>query len=211
MGLVIAIEQCNVASALVNLFPLPCLALAMSSKIPLPVVCLVGLVATLYILCSMVLISSGVAWISLQFTPTITAPLAFGVGSLSLLAAIVGILMEGVTRFTRCLGFTFLTLTASLILVSVGVLIPFVLLYNGANESLIGEYCYKCEQYGRRTQTCVDNCDDECCFTDTSETLATVIIAGAGVSLLTSIVGLGTAIAQLFFSFKLPSQPNKRL
>lgn len=183
----------------------------MSSKIPLPVVFLVGLVATLYLLCSMALLSSAVAWISLQFTPTITAPLAFSVGVLSLLAGIVGILMEGVTRITRCLGFTFLILTATLILVGIGVLLPFVLLYNGGSESLIGEYCDDCEQFGKRTQTCVDSCDDECCFTDMSETLAIVLIAGAGVSLLTSIVGLGTAIAHLFFSFRLPSQTHKKL
>ena len=183
----------------------------MSSKVPLPVVFLVGLVATIYLLCSMVLLSSTVAWISLEFTPTLAGPLGFAIGILSLFAAIIGILMEGVTRITRCLGFTFLVLTVTLILVSIGLLVPFVLLYNGANQSLIGEYCDDCEQFGKKTQTCVDNCDDECCFTDMSEPLATVLIAAAGLSLLTSVVGLGTAIAHLFFSFRLPSKPSKRL
>ena len=180
----------------------------MLSKVPLP---LVFLVSTLYLLCSMALLSTAIAWISLQFTPTLVAPLAFSVGFLSLMAAVIGILMEGVPRVTRFLGFTFLVLTVALILVSIGLLVPFILLYNGGNESLIGEYCDDCEQFGMRTQTCVDNCDDECCFTELSEPLAIVVIAAGGTSLLNSIVGLGTAIAHLFFAFKLPSQPHIRL
>ena len=180
----------------------------MVSKIPLP---LVVFVSILYLFCSMALLSAAVAWVSLQFTPTLIAPLAFGVGILSLLAAIIGILMEGVPRVTRCLGFTFLILTIALILISIALLVPFVLLYNGGSDSLIGEYCVNCDQFGSKTQTCVDNCDDECCFTDLSEPLATVLIAAGGIALLNSIVGLGTAIAHLFFAFKVPSQPHKRL
>lgn len=183
----------------------------MSAKIPTPVVFLVGLVAAFYVLSSMALLSSAVAWISLDFTPSFIAPLAFIVGVLSLLTAIVGILMEGVTRITQWLGFTFFIMTATLILVSIGLLVPFVLIYNGGNDSLIREYCNDCEQFGSKTQTCVDNCDDECCFTDLSETLAVILFVGAGTSLLTSIFGLGAAIAHLFCYFRLPSQPHKRL
>jgi hypothetical protein len=183
----------------------------MSAKVPLPVLFLVGAVATLLLLCSMALFSAAVAWISLDFSSTLAAPLAFVVGFLSFLAAVVGILMEGVTRITRCLGFTFLTLTVALILTSIGLLVPFVLIYNGGSESLIGEFCDGCDQFGKRTQTCVDDCDDECCFTNMSEPLAMVLIASAGLSLVTSVVGLGTAIAHLFFSFRLPPQSHKRL
>ena len=186
-------------------------ASTMSSKIPLLVVVLVALVSTAYILCSMVLLSSIVAWISLDFSNSLAAPLAFVVGILSFFAAFVGILMAGVTRITRCLGFTFLVLTVALILTSIGLLVPFILLYNGGNESVIGKFCDDCDEFGKQTQTCVDDCEDECCFTEMSEPLAVVLIASAGLSLVASVVGLGTAIAHLFFVFRLPSKPHKRL
>ena len=183
----------------------------MSSKIPLPIVFLVGLVATVYLLCSMALFSSIIAWIALDFSSNIAAPLAFVVGFLSLLGAVIGILMEGVTRIRRCLGFTFLILAVAIILTSIGLLIPFILLYNGGNSSFIGEFCDDCEQFGKRTQACVDICDDECCFTDMSEPLAIVLVAASGLSLVASVIGLGTSVAHLFFAFRLPSQPRKRL
>lgn len=159
----------------------------------------------------MVLFSSIVAWISLDFSNSLAAPLALVVGLLSILAAFVGILMTGVTRISRCLGFTFLLLTVALILTSIGLLVPFILLNNGGNQSLIGEYCDECDQFGKRTQTCVDDCDDECCFTNLSEPLATLLIASAGLSLIASVIGLGSAIAHLFFAFRLPPQPHKIL
>ena len=186
-------------------------AIAMSSKIPLPVVTLVVLVSTIYLICSMVLFSSIIAWISLEFSTSLAAPLAFIVGVLSLIAAIVGILMEGVARIRRCLGFTFLVLTVALILTTIGLLVPFVLIYNGGNTSLIGEICGDCDDFGKRTQTCVDDCLDECCFTDMSEPLVILLGASTGLSLVASVIGLGTAIAHLFFAFRLPSNSGKRL
>ena len=182
----------------------------MSSKIPLPVIVLVALVSTIYLICAMVLFSSTVAWISLDFGTSLVAPLAIVTGVFSLAAAVVGILMEGVSRIRRCLGFMFLVLTVALILVSIGFLVPFILLYNGGNSSLIGELCVDCDRFGQRTQTCVDDCDDECCFTQLSEPLAVVFIASAGVSLLASVVGLGTAVAHQYYAFRYPSQPHKR-
>lgn len=159
----------------------------------------------------MALFSSIIAWLSLDFSVNLAAPLAFIIGFLSLISAIVGILMEGVAHIRRCLGFTFLVLTVALILTSVGLLLPFILLYNGGNESLIGEICSDCDQFGKRTQTCVDDCEDECCFTDMSELLATVFVAFTGLSLVASVIGLGTAVVHLFFAFRLPSQAGKRL
>ena len=188
----------------------PSSALIMTSKIPLPVVILVGVVSTLYLLCAMVLLSSIVAWISLDFSPNLAGPLAFIIGSLSLISAIVGILMEGFTRFRRFFGFMFLLLTVGLILTSVGLIVPFIILYNGGNTSLVGEICDDCEQFGKRTQNCVDECNDECCFTDMSEPLATVLIAFTGLSLVASMIGLGTAVAHLFFAFRLPSRGSKK-
>ena len=182
----------------------------MTSKIPLPVVVLVGVVSTLYLICAMVLFSSIIAWISLEFSPSLAGPLAFIIGSLSLASAIVGILMEGVTHFRRTLGFIFLLLTVGLILTSVGLLVPFIVIYNGGDSSLIGEICSNCEQLGERTQLCVDECNDECCFTDMSEPLAAVLITFTAISLLASVIGLGTAVAHLFFAFRYPSHSGKK-
>ena len=102
-------------------------------------------------------------------------------------------------------------LTVAVILASVGLLVSFFLFYHDGNASLVGEFCDDCDQFGRRTQTCVDDCDDECCFTDTSEPLAIAFVAAVGLSLVASVVGLGTAVAHLCFAFRLSSQPRKRL
>ena len=183
---------------------------AMASKIPLPVVILVGLVSIIYLICSMVLLSSIIAWISLDFSPTLAGPLAFVTGTLSLAAAVVGILMEGVTRLRRGLGFLFLLLNVGTILTTIGLLVPFVLIYNGGSSDFIALFCDDCDQFGEKTQVCVDKCNDECCFTDMSEPLAVILTAFTGGSLLASVLGVGASVAHLVYAFKISSKGGKR-
>ena len=118
--------------------------------------------------------------------------------------------MEGVTHFRRTLGFVFLLLTVGLILTNVGLLVSFIFIYSGGDSSLIGEIYSDCDGLGERTQSCVDECNDECCFTDMSEPLAAVLIAFTGISLITSVIGLETAVAHLFFAFRYPSHHGKQ-
>ena len=176
----------------------------MTRKIPLPIIVLVGVVSTLYLICSMILFSTIIVWISLDFSPNLAGPLAFIVGSLSLISAIIGILMVGISRLKKSLGIVFFLLTLGLILITVGLTILFMMLYDGGNADVIGKMCEECEQFGKRTQVCVDHCNDECCFTNYSEPLAFILIALTGLSLLTSVVGLGTAVAHLSFAFRPP-------
>ena len=54
-------------------------------------------------------------------------------------------------------GEVYRVLAVAVIPTSVGWLVPFFLFYHDGNASLVGEFGDDCDQFGRRTQTCVDD------------------------------------------------------
>ncbi len=175
----------------------------MAHKLPVVVVVFAAIVAALYLLCAMALLSSIIAWISLEFDLQYAAPLAFVVGFLSLAAGVVAILMVGISRLKQFLGFVFLAITVLVILASIGLGLLFGLQYVGDKEDIVsGNICDDCDHQGMQTQRCVDQCSDECCFTEKSDPLTIIFLAATGTALLASIVGLGVAVLHLYFAFK---------
>lgn len=175
----------------------------MARKLPAVVVVFAAIAATLYLLCAMALLSSIIAWISLEFDLEYAAPLAFTVGLLSLAAGIVAILMVGISRLKQLFGFIFLMLTVLIMLTSIGLGVLFGLEYIGDKDDLVsGNVCDDCDHQGMDTQLCVDQCSDECCFTDKSDPLAIIFLAGAGTALIASVVGLGVVVLHLYFAFR---------
>ena len=169
----------------------------MSGKLPIPVVVLAAMVATLYLISSMGLFSSIIAWISLEFVVDYAGPLAFVIGTLSLAAAIVAILMVGISRLRQALLLLFVILAVITVLASLGLGVLFGLYYIGDEDDFIGgDICDDCEQLGMETQECVDSCNDECCFTDMSGPLAIVFLAFTATALIASILGLIIAVYQ---------------
>ncbi len=175
----------------------------MARKLPVVVVVCAAIAAALYLLCAMALLSSIIAWISLEFDLQYAAPLAFVVGLLSLASGIMAILMVGISRLKQVLGFVFLALTILVVLASIGLGLLFGLQYVGDDDDIVsGNVCDDCDHQGMETRQCVDQCSDECCFTDKSDPLAIVFLAGAGTALLASIVGIGVAVLHLHFAFR---------
>ena len=166
----------------------------MAQKVPVVVVVLASIVAGFYLISSMMLLSSIIAWLSLDFSSAVQpSALAFAIGFLSLVSSFLAILMVGISHLRRILGFVFLALAVITLLASIGLLTPYAIDFQ--------TFCNECSRlYTEHTIQCVENCDDECCFTDMSMPLVLIFITFSAVSLLTSIVGIGVAVAHLFFT-----------
>jgi len=163
----------------------------MAPKVPILIVVFASTVAAFYLISAMVLLSSIIAWLSLEFSPLLPSALAFVIGLLSLLSSFLAILMVGISHLRRILGFVFLALTVVTLLASIGLLTPYAIQFQ--------TFCNDCDQVEHTIQ-CVDNCNDECCFTEMSMPLALIFITFSAVSLLTSVAGIAVATAHLFFS-----------
>ena len=166
----------------------------MAQKVPVAVVVLASIVAGFYLISSMMLLSSIIAWLSLNFSSAVLpSALAFVIGFLSLVGSFLAILMVGISHLRRILGFVFLALTIITLLACIGLLTPYAIDFQ--------TFCNDCSRlYTEHTIQCVENCNDECCFTDMSMPLVLIFITFSAVSLLTSIVGIGVAVAHLFFT-----------
>ena len=162
----------------------------MASKIPVPVAILASLVSLLYLISAMVLLSSIIAWLSVDFSGPLPHALGFAVGVLSLLGALIGILMVGIPHLRRTFGFIFLATTVVTLFACIGLIVPFIISF--------ASFCQDCDQE-ERTRECLNSCDDECCFTDVSMPLAIIFIAFTGTALFTSILGTIIAVPYIWY------------
>lgn len=183
----------------------------MAAKTPVCIVVLAAIVSTLYLISAMGLLSSIIAWLSLEFTADLPGALSFTVGVLALGAGLTAILMVGISRLRKCLGLLFLLLAIIVILAGVGLLTPFTINYIDTGDDAIGQICDDCEQLGMATIECVQLCKDECCFTDMSGPLSIVILAFTATALAASVIGLGVVVAHLYFARKQSDNVRKQL
>lgn len=156
---------------------------------------LVAVVASVQVgmslLCAMVLLSSIIAWISVHFSGPLPHILSFILGLLSLLNGIVTIFMIGITRFKKKVAITSLIVNIVTLLASIALFIPWVMEFES--------FCKSCSE-PQQTQTCIDVCQDECCFIDMSRPIALVMVVFSAFTLLASFVGIVCAAIYLRFS-----------
>lgn len=156
------------------------------------------IIAIVYLLSSMALLSSIIAWISVDFSLELPCALSFAVGTLSLVASFLAVLMVEVARLKRTLGFLFLLVAVVVVMVGVGLVVPFVLSYLDGDERIIGRVCSECEDLGRATPRCVELCNDECCFLNLSEPLILVFVAATGAAIVNSVLGLALGLVHVY-------------
>jgi hypothetical protein len=157
------------------------------------------------------LLSSIIIWLSLEFTPALPAALAFVIGIPCLACALVYILMFGIQE--RAVIFTVIYITIGIFLVVAGVSImgPFIQLYTHEQSDLIGEFCTDCSHTGRKTLQCVQECHDECCFTNYSAPLSRAFVAFTAIALISSIANIVIGILNLIYIYmSSPSQKKSR-
>lgn len=179
----------------------------MTSKL---VVALGCVVSGLHLICAMVLISSIIAWLSLQFSSALPSALAFVVGVPCLICAIFSILMLGLPRHAGIFGTIFLILNIFIVLASAGLITPFILSYNHDMLTDIGTICTECRYTGNHTTVCVNNCLDECCFTEFSAPLTRVFLSFTGIAMVVSAVGVFIGLLHLFLTKRQPDRRKTR-
>ena len=165
-----------------------------------------SLVSFLHLICAMVLLSSIIIWLSLEFTAPLPSALAFVVGIPCLLCSVMAILMLGVRRHNSIFGTIFLILAVVIIIAGLSILIPFALDYNHDQLDLLGEICVDCSYVGNRTMMCQDSCLHECCFTQYSAPLTRIFLASTIVALAVSVVAILTGIAHLCSTLNNPER-----
>lgn len=141
----------------------------------------------LHLLCAMGLLSAIIIWLSLEFTAPLPSTLAFIIGIPCLGSAVAAILMFGVPRNECFFSLVFVFLSMFIVLAGASILGPFIDLYTHEQTDLIGDFCIDCSYTGNRTESCVENCHDECCFTNYSAPLVTVFIAFTSIALAVSL------------------------
>lgn len=141
--------------------------------------------------CSMVLLSSTIAWLSVEFSGPIPHTLGFVLGIFSLINSILAIMMIGITNLRKMLGFVFMVSSATTLLASIALFVLWVMEYV--------EFCNTCSE-PEQTMSCVDLCDDECCFKDTSQPLAILFVIFSALVLVSSLVGVIVAIPYIRYS-----------
>ena len=179
---------------------------AMASTIKRGIFVFGSLVSFLHLVCAMVLFSSIIIWLSLEFTAPLPSALAFVVGIPCLLCSVMAILMLGVRRHNSIFGTIFLILAVVIIIAGVSILVPFALDYNHDQLDLLGEICVDCSYVGNRTIVCQDSCLDECCFTQYSAPLIRIFLASTIVALAVSLVAIFTGIAHLCWTLHNPER-----
>lgn len=161
------------------------------ANIPIAVIIVTCLIAAIFILNSMFLLSSIIAWISVEFSGPIPHALGFILGILSLINAILSILMVGVERIKKSVALVFISTCIITFLASIGLFVPWVISY--------ASFCQECSE-PQQTFTCINECNDECCFMDTSRPLAIIFIVFSALTLLCSIVGICVAVPFLLYT-----------
>ncbi len=166
-------------------------------------------ISFLHLLCAMGLLSAIIIWLSLEFTAPLPSTLAFIIGIPCLGCTVAAILMFGVPRKEAFFSIIFILLSTFIVLAGVSILGPFINLYTHKEPTLIGDFCDDCIYTGNRTQSCVDNCHDECCFTNYSAPLVTVFIAFTSTALAVSIGAV--LIGMVYLCTVLSAQPEKQV
>ncbi len=144
-----------------------------------------------YLVCSMVLLSSIIAWISIHFSGPLPHVACFVLGLFSLISAIATILMLGVDQMKKMV--TIGTLVCNIVTFVAGIclFIPLVISYDG--------FCSSCSE-PEQTPACLDACSDECCFLDSSRPLALVMVVFSILVVLSASVGIVCSSLYLTFS-----------
>ena len=148
---------------------------------PVALVCTATLTVAFYVVSSMVLLSTIITWISVEFSGPLPHLLGFAIGILSLIDAIALLLLIGLKNLRQTLGFISLILTVVTLLVSIALLIPFLISF--------ANFCEDCTQE-EQTMDCVNMCFGECCFRDMSRPILIVFIAFSALALFSSILGI---------------------
>ena len=154
---------------------------------PAALVCTATLTVAGYLISSMVLLSTIITWLSVDFSGPLPHLLAFVIGILSLIDAIFLLFLIGLNK--QSLGFLSLIVTVVTLLACIALLIPFLI--NFVN------FCEDCTQE-EETQDCVDSCFNECCFRDMSRPILIVFVAFSALALLSSIVGIVVSASYVF-------------
>ena len=158
-------------------------------RIPTFVAVIASVISVIFLASAMVLLSTVIIWISLEFSGPIPHALGFILGILSLINSIVLIVVIGVPRIRKTLAFIFLVTSAVSLLAGAALIIPWVL-----------EYTKFCDDCGEQTPDCVNNCPQECCFTDQSRPLAITFMALSAIVILMSIVGVAISVPYMRFN-----------
>lgn len=162
----------------------------------------------LHLLCSMGLLSAIIIWLSLEFTAPLPSTLAFIIGIPCLGCTVAAILMFGVPRKEAFFAVIFIVLSTFIVLAGVSILGPFINLYTHEQPDLIGDFCNDCMFTGNRTESCIDSCHDECCFTNYSAPLVTVFIAFTSTALAVSVAAV--LIGIVYLCTILSAQPEEK-
>lgn len=155
------------------------------SSVPRSLAALACLVAASSLLCAMVLLSTIVAWLSVEFSGPLPHALGFILGVLSLLNAILAIFMMGLDTLRRSFAFLLLVSSTVSLIAGVALMVPWVISYSS--------FCEECQE-PELTSACVEGCEDECCFRGVSVPLALVFLAASALVVVTSLGGVGVAI-----------------
>ena len=145
-------------------------------------------------------LSSIIAWISVDFSGPLPHAIGFVLGVLSLVNAIIMIIMiGGASRIRKILAFLLLITSAVTLLTSTVLFIMWI-------TSFLN-FCDNCLE-PELTYSCVDACNDECCFRDISRPLALVFILFSALTVLCSLAGIGIAVSCIRFVNE--SNPSKK-
>ncbi len=161
------------------------------AKVPTAVVITTALLSVVFLLGSMVLLSAVIVWLSLNFSGPIPHALGFILGVLALVNSVLSILMVGVAKIRKVLAFVFLIASGISLLASIALLIPWAVEY--------ASFCEECEEV-EQTMSCLDACEDECCFRASSKPLAIIFVAFSALILAASLVGVIIAVPYLKYS-----------
>ena len=169
---------------------------------PKLVVTLIAIVDIIYLVCAMVLYSSIIAWLSLEFTAALPTAMAFIVGTLCLATAVLGTIMFGGKETRDLFSALFVLFSVFVLLASIGLLPPFASeFYSTSAASSLGDTCNGCtELYGNDAPAqCIDECNDECCFTDLSSSLVRLLFVFVIVALVVSFIGIILGVIHCYF------------
>lgn len=157
----------------------------MNSRLTNVAMFMLGVVDFVYVICTLILFSAIIAWLSLKFSPGIPAALSFTAGALSLVTCAVSILLltpQQPKLFCKVVHPIASLATAASTL---SLLVAFSVYYGPGSEL---QMCNQCSARGVATAQCIASCNDECCFTSMSAPLVDVIIATSSCVVLNSLL-----------------------
>lgn len=169
---------------------------------PKIVVTIIAIVNIIFLICAMVLYSSIIAWLSLEFTAALPTAMAFIVGTLCLVTAVLGTIMFGGKDTRDLFTALFILFSVFVLLASIGLLPPFTSeFYSSSADHSLGDTCKDCtELYGNDAPIeCVRDCNDECCFTDFSSPLVRLLFVFVIIALVGSVIGIIVGAIHCYF------------